>query len=151
MASPGSQIDARIRIVRGMMSDAPILLNRIRTPDGTVLTSYHRHDYRTHKDANGETYMVDGGTAYLRRNHCKEPYEELTVVLTDDHEVNRKAFHWGSRGPMGDQPVQYRPLCELSDDHIQAILETQPQIEGTYIEGLLAAELKYRHVPRETK
>ena len=107
-----------------------VLLNRIRTPDGTILTSYHRHDYKTHKDANGETYMVDGGTAYERRNICKEPYENLSVYLTDDHDANRVAFHWGTRGPLGDQPLQWRPLSELSTDHIEAIIETQPQVQG---------------------
>ena len=32
-----------------------LLLNRMQTPDGTVLTSWSRHDYRTYTDANGET------------------------------------------------------------------------------------------------
>ena len=41
-----------------------LILSRIRTPDGTILTSYHQHDYVTHTDKNGETYMLDGGSEY---------------------------------------------------------------------------------------
>ena len=33
----------------------------MRTPDGTILESKHRHDYVTHLDANGNEYMLDGG------------------------------------------------------------------------------------------
>ena len=45
-----------------------LILNRIKTPDGTILTSYNRHDYVSYEDANGLEYMVDGGLEYLRRN-----------------------------------------------------------------------------------
>ena len=38
-----------------------LLLNQIKTPDGTILRSHSRHDYVTHVDANGHEYMVDGG------------------------------------------------------------------------------------------
>ena len=31
-----------------------ILNSRMRTPDGTILESKHRHDYVTHTDANGK-------------------------------------------------------------------------------------------------
>ena len=31
-----------------------ILNSRLRTPDGTILESIHRHDYVTHTDANGK-------------------------------------------------------------------------------------------------
>ena len=31
-----------------------ILNSRLRTPDGTILESGHRHDYVTHIDANGK-------------------------------------------------------------------------------------------------
>jgi len=48
------------------MSERKIVLNRIKTPDGTILTSYHRHNYVSHID-NGELYAVDGGNDYLRR------------------------------------------------------------------------------------
>jgi hypothetical protein len=125
------------------MEEDIILLNRIRTPDGTVLTSYNRHDYRTHKDANGEQYMVDGGTAYLRRSLNKIPATDLTVYRTDDHAENRKAFHWGSYGREGDQPLTYRPLADLDDEHIGAILETQTHI-AAHTRQLFEAEVDYR-------
>ena len=60
-----------------MMSKERIVSNRIRTPDGTILESMHRHDYVTYTDANGKEYMVDGGLDYLRRNvHDDAPYQE---------------------------------------------------------------------------
>jgi hypothetical protein len=44
-----------------MRDETRIVANRIRTPDGTILESKHRHDYVTYTDANGKQYMVDGG------------------------------------------------------------------------------------------
>jgi hypothetical protein len=117
----------------------------MRTPDGTVLTSYYRHDYVTHTDENGEHYMTDGGSAYLRRSLNKVPAEDLTVYMTDDHEANRQAFHWGTRGVNGDQPVQWKPVADLDTDHIEAILETQAHIRGSFVEELMKAELDYRN------
>ncbi len=38
-----------------------ILCNRIQTPDGTILTSHDRHDFKSYVDKNGYEYMVDGG------------------------------------------------------------------------------------------
>ena len=35
-----------------------ILRNALKTPDGTVITSRHRHDYVTHTDTNGKEYIL---------------------------------------------------------------------------------------------
>ncbi len=32
-----------------MTTESKLLLNRIKTPDGTILTSYNRNDYVKHK------------------------------------------------------------------------------------------------------
>lgn len=122
-----------------------IILNRIRTPDGTVLTSYHRHDYKTYQDANGEVYMVDGGTEYLRRSVNTEKAKDLTVYYDpNDHKKNREAFHWGNRGKSGRDPLTFKPLVHMDTDHIEAILETQPQIIGKLPEKIFLDELEYR-------
>lgn len=121
-----------------------LLINRIRTPDGTVLTSYSRHDYRTHIDANGDKYMVDGGLDYLRRSvNTEDPAEDLSVYVTDVHEENREALHWGTYGKNGDQPLKWKVLKDLDTDHIEAILETQWQIPEWKRE-LFQDELDYR-------
>ena len=127
-----------------MYNDPRIVANRIRTPDGTILESKHRHDYVTYTDANGKEYMVDGGLDYLRRNvHEDAPYKELSVYSDDLHELIREVFKWGTRGKDGKQPLKYVPLKDLTTDHIEAILETQTHISD-YIRKIFSDELKFR-------
>jgi hypothetical protein len=104
-----------------------IIKNAIQTPDGTVLRSYHVHDYKKYKDANGQTYIVDGGLDYLRRNVTEIPAKELSLYSDQPHEIVRKEMVWGSRGPEGGQPLQYKPLADMDTDHlekVEAILPT---------------------------
>lgn len=125
-----------------MTTESKILLNRIKTPDGTILTSYNRHNYVEYKDTiTKEVLMVDGGTDYLRRN--MGTYEELSVYDDGSHLTRRSAVHWGTRGKDGQQPLVYKPIKELDSDHIEAILKTQHQISDFYKE-ILKDELKYR-------
>jgi hypothetical protein len=125
-----------------MTTESRILLNRIKTPDGTILTSYNRHNYVEYKDTiTKEVLMVDGGTDYLRRNIGT--YEELSVYDDGSHLTRRSAVHWGTRGKDGRQPLVYKPIKDLDSDHIEAILKTQHQISDFYRE-ILKDELKYR-------
>lgn len=103
-----------------------IVANRIKTPDGTILESMHRHDYVVYMDANGKEYMVDGGLSYLRRNiHDDAPYTDMTVYNTDSHDTIRESFKWGTRGIDGKSPLKWVVLKDLTTDHIHAIIDTQ--------------------------
>ena len=127
-----------------MHSEAKIVANRIRTPDGTILESVHRHDYVTYVDKNGKEYMVDGGTEYLRRIiHDDAPYQELSVYTNDPHAEIREVFKWGTRGKDGKQPLKYVPLKDLTTEHIDAILETQTHISG-HVRKIFLDELIFR-------
>ena len=131
-----------------MMSEARIVSNRIRTPDGTILESRHRHDYVTYVDANGKEYMVDGGLEYLRRNvHDDAPYEELSVYDDAPYALLREVFKWGTRGKDGKQPLTYVPLKDLTNEHIEAILETQTHISER-IQKLFIGELNFRGIEK---
>jgi len=121
-----------------------LLCNRIRTPDGTILESMHRHDYVTYTDANGKEYMVDGGLDYLRRNiHEDAPYEELSLYSDAYHQLIRQAFKWVTRGIDGKQPLTWLVLQDMATDHIEAILETQTQLRD-HIRQVFINELNYR-------
>lgn len=129
------------------MNKEIIIRNAIITPDGTYLRSYHVHDYKVHEDAvTGETYIVDGGNEYLRRSINEVPPEDLTVYLSDNFEVVRMAFVWKSYGKNLEHAPNgiYIALCDMTDDHIEAILTTQNHIRGTFVEKLFMDELKYR-------
>ena len=119
-----------------------MVYNAIRTPDGTVLESKSRHDYVTYVDANGKTYMVDGGLDYQRRSANGDEVD-LSVTLEDGHDKVRKYVRWGTRGPNGDQPLAYVRLMHMDDDHIQAVLETQTRMYPQ-LRKAMENELEYR-------
>lgn len=126
------------------MENRILIYNAIRTPDGTVLVSSSVHDYLTHTDANGLEYMVDGGKEYLRRNvHEDATYTELAVYADDPHERIREVYIWGTRGKNGDQPLVYKLLKDLSDDHIESIIRTQMFLQKWQIK-IFKDELEYR-------
>lgn len=120
-----------------------LIANRIQTPDGTILQSFSRHDYKTHLDQNGEVYMVDGGLEYLRRSVNQVPAQELSVYEGDDHQHIRQTFHWGTYGRGGTQVLKWVALKDLDTDHIAAIVETQPQI-SEWLRDVFRAELQFR-------
>ena len=120
-----------------------LIANRIQTPDGTILQSFNRHDYKEHLDANGEVYIVDGGLEYQRRSLNQEPATDLSVYVGDDHQHIRTAFCWGTYGKCGTLPRRWVPLADLDTDHILAILDTQSQI-SSWLRDVFNAELQFR-------
>lgn len=124
-----------------------IVLNQIKTPDGTILKSMHRHDYVTYTDKNGLEYMVDGGHDYLRRNrHDDAPYEELTIYEDDPFEVIRENFHRGGRGKDGRQPLTWVPMCEMSDAWLLACITYNEErgLGESFANDMYKKELMYR-------
>ncbi len=121
-----------------------LVYNAIRTPDGTILESFHTHDFKTYVDKNGKEYMVDGGRDYVRRNvHDEAPYEELSVYTTDGHDKVREVLKWGTYGINGDQPLTYIALKDMNTEHIEACLENVPSMHPAYKESF-KEELKLR-------
>ena len=101
-----------------------LLKNAIRTPDGTVIESRSQHDYQSYKDANGKTYMVDGGLAYCRRSAHGDEID-LCIYDDGDHNARRHNLTWGSYGRNGDQPLKINTIAEMSTEHLQAVITTQ--------------------------
>lgn len=98
-----------------------LIYNAIQTPDGTVLVSRHRHDYKSHKDKNGHTYSVDGGLSYVRRGfETGVPNaKELSLYIPDtSNEEAVKFAAWGSYGKSGNEKLRFIPICEMETEHI---------------------------------
>ena len=121
-----------------------LIYNAIRTPDGTVLESTHRHDYKTYTDTlSGKEYMVDGGLDYSRRT-VHEDQVDLCLYDDEPHEVQRDILKWGARGINGDQPITFKKIKDLDTDHIEAILETCKDYMGIVHKNCLEKELDFR-------
>ena len=119
-----------------------LIKNSIRTPDGTVLTSRHRHDYQSHLDKNNEIYICDGGTSYLRRSINGIPYEDLSLYSTDSFEKLREGIEWGTFGKNGNEPQQYNSISSMSTNHIKSILSNCRVAD--YMKELFEKEISYR-------
>lgn len=98
-----------------------LIRNALQTPDGTVIESKHRHDYVTHTDANGKTYMVDGGLSYIRRS-VHEDQVDLSLYDDQPHEVQRDVLTWGTYGINGDQPLEYKAIADMNTGHLEAVV-----------------------------
>ena len=125
--------------------DKKIIVNAIKTPDGTVIESRYRHDYVTHVDKNGFSYSVDGGTSYLKRAYTPDapPYTEMSIFEGDSHYITRGSFSWGNYGKEGDEPLHYIFLKDLTSEHIKNILRTQTHIPA-YIRQVFKDEMSFR-------
>ena len=124
-----------------MTTDATLLYNGLKTPDGTIIESHHRHDYKTYEDANGKTYMIDGGLDYVR---CSAHGDEnhMCVWSNDEHELIREHAEWGTYGINGDQPLEYVKIKDMSTEHLEACVKTH-QSPGR-MSNVFVAELNYR-------
>lgn len=121
-----------------------ILVNKIQTPDGTILESRHRHDYVSCLDTTtGEWYSTDGGLDYIRRSINSVPAKELDVFVGDQHTKIREEFRWGSYGIDGKGPKVLITLKDLTNEHIEAILSTQWQTPD-FIRDVFLAEVDFR-------
>ena len=120
-----------------------LIKNSIRTPDGTVLTSRHRHDFKSHKDKNNEIYVCDGGLSYLKRSVNNKPYEDLSLYSTDSFEKLREGIEWGTFGKNGNEPLQYKPISNMSSNHINAILSNCKVVD--YLKELFEKEISHRN------
>jgi len=121
-----------------------ILRNALQTPDGTVLESKTRHDYVEYEDANGWVYVVDGGLDYIRRTVNKNaPAKDLSLTEADPHFFLRDYVTWGTYGISGDQPLFYITIANMSDGHLQAVLDTQKNMYPQ-VRDLMKAEIVYR-------
>ena len=49
--------------------------------------------------------------------------EKIDIYDDDDFEVVRRHAVRGSRGPNGDQPLTWIPICDMDDDYLKAVIE----------------------------
>jgi hypothetical protein len=124
-----------------------LILNRIQTPDGTILTSNHRHDYVCHTDKNGLYYFLDGGRDYRRMsNHEEAPHIDLAVYSDAPFKVIREHFCRGTHGKDGRGPLRWVPLNQMNDEWVAACItyNEERNMGKSYASSLYAKELKYR-------
>ena len=106
------------------MTDRKLYFSSIITPDGTQIVSRHRHDYKEYIDTiTGDTYVLDGGTEYIRMSINEVPATPGFVYVDDPHELKRQCKVWGTYGKKGDEPFRYISVAEMEDAHLKILVE----------------------------
>lgn len=114
-----------------------LIYRAIITPDGTVLSSKNRHDYKKHTDTvTGEEYMIDGGLDYFRTNKNKVKATIFEIYNTDNIKLIRENFERGTTDEKGN-PI-YKKLKDLSNQHVENIIlyNTHKFLLNTNVEDL---------------
>jgi hypothetical protein len=94
----------------------------LRTPDGTLLESRPRHDFASHKEADGSVVFLDLGYTYCRTSCLDCPI--FLVTSEDPHSTIREYLEWGTYGKNGDQPLEYIKLKDITDDHLYTLVSS---------------------------
>lgn len=130
------------------MKERQLLVNKIQTPDGTILHSKHRHDYVTHTDTiTGEVIILDGGTDYRRMSGTN--YIDLAVYSDDDFSLIRKHFVRGGYGKNGDEHLQWTVLKDMSDEYLEAVITYEIERNNTKYLFLYLKEQEWRQTTSE--
>lgn len=125
-----------------------LLYNAIKCPDGTLLVSRHRHDFKMHVQEDGREYFVDGGLAYQRIGHSDNGYINLCVYSDDSHEKIREYFEWIRHF---DKDMNKLPepeiikLKDIQDDHLIKLVEWTKDGYSKEIHKVFVDEVKYRN------
>jgi hypothetical protein len=99
-----------------------LLVNSIKTPDGTILVSRHVHDFVCHEDSITNTrYCLDGGTEY-RRLITSGEYVDLSVYSDDTFEKIRESLERGSSGKNYDLDFAWIKLKDMSDEWLGELI-----------------------------
>lgn len=124
------------------VEDTQIVYNAVKClVCGTTITSNHVHDYKTCGCENKA--MVDGGLDYARYGAVDiNKIIKLTYTMDDPHDLIREFFGWGSFGKDGKQPITFKKLKDMSDDHIRAVI-VYKGVRSWVIE-LMKQEIDYR-------
>ncbi len=125
--------------MKGISNVRKIIRNSMRTPDGTHMVSYSRHDYKTYVDKNGEEYMVDGGNDYISRSLNDIPATDTTLYTDMPHEELRDEVTWGVAK---DGESHHIPISKLSRAHIANII--MDGYTGRHID-LMIKEIEWRN------
>lgn len=129
-----------------------LIKNSIKTPDGTILVSRHTHDFIIHTDkTNGNEYGIDGGISYQRRIGNTQDCEDLSVWIDEtkfEEEFSkiRECLEWGSRGKKGDQPLKLIKISEMSDEHLNALVNLYGGPIDAFYKKSFKHEMDYRAV-----
>jgi hypothetical protein len=121
-----------------------IVLNKIACKHcGDILVSHSTHDFMWCKCG---AVAVDGGRDYLRRVGNRENYTELSLDSTAPFEKIREVYTRGSYGKNGDEPLKWIPLCEMTDEHLNACIDYNVNSVSTFsfANFIYLRELDYR-------
>lgn len=126
------------------IKDSLRLVSRIKTPDGTILTSEFTHDFVKYTDKNGEEYMLDGGLDYQRTYINKEPATDVSIYTFSPFEEIRKHVKRGTFDKNGYRI--WKPVCELSDKHLENIIiyNEENGIPQSKFSDVIEREIAYR-------
>jgi len=121
-----------------------VLVSGMICPDGTILYSRHRHDYKEHVDViTGEWMMIDGGTDYVKSSVNNVRAQYISLTTESPHVEIREHFGWGTYGKDGTEPLHEVLLKNMETGHIEAVLRTQTRL-GPFITKLFEDELEFR-------
>lgn len=131
------------------MDDRKIICNRAKCAHcGDIIVSRYVHDY---VECSCKKISVDGGTHYLRRSYEKESYViEMNVFADDPFEEIRQVFVWESRGKDGYSKLVFKPVCEMSNDHITNIL-TDERLKNKLLNNPILLSIFYKELDYREK